>query len=526
MADMLKSTGAMAGATLASRVLGMVREICYARFMGDGLVAGAFVLAFMIPNLFRRLLGEGALMAAFIPVFKEQEKTAGEQAMWRTANALMSGLIVVLAGVVGVGLLGITAALEWGEWNEKTTLMLELLRWVFPYLFFICLAAVAMGILNARGHFFLPALGALILNVVMIGSVLWLAPRWGDALNDQIFALAIGVLVAGVAQLLYQLPTLWREGFRPQWISPWGDDSVRTILTRLGPGVIGVAAFQINVLITYCIGFFAGEHVVASYGYAVRLLELPQGLFAVSMATFLLPTLAGLAAEKKYDDFRGQLDEAARHLLFVNLPAAALLFVLAEPIVQLLFQYGEFSQAATERAAWALRCLAPALPGYSLVLILGRAFYALGEVKTPVRISVFCLGLNLVLALAMVFQLDENWRQCAFGAANTISSTMNAALLWITLRRREEMAGLELPGLSRQLPALLLMAAAALGLAYLLHGSVAPPAEWGAVPQRLWQVFIPFLGAGLAYWLLAAALGVDSARAILELFRRKTQKEP
>ena len=168
MADMLKSTGAMAGATLASRVLGMVREICYARFMGDGLVAGAFVLAFMIPNLFRRLLGEGALMAAFIPVFKEQEKTAGEQAMWRTANALMSGLIVVLAGVVGVGLLGITAALEWGEWDEKTTLMLELLRWVFPYLFFICLAAVAMGILNARGHFFLPALGALILNVVMV----------------------------------------------------------------------------------------------------------------------------------------------------------------------------------------------------------------------------------------------------------------------------------------------------------------------------------------------------------------------
>ena len=167
MADMLKSTGAMAGATLASRILGMVREICYARFMGDGLVAGAFVVAFMIPNLFRRLLGEGALMAAFIPVFKEQEKTAGEQAMWRTANALMSGLIVVLAGVVGVGLLGITAALEWGEWNEKTTLMLELLRWVFPYLFFICLAAVAMGILNARGHFFLPALGALILNVVM-----------------------------------------------------------------------------------------------------------------------------------------------------------------------------------------------------------------------------------------------------------------------------------------------------------------------------------------------------------------------
>ena len=255
----------------------------------------------------------------------------------------------------------------------------------------------------------------------------------------------------------------------------------------------------------------------------MRLLELPQGLFAVSMATFLLPTLAGLAAEKKYDDFRGQLDEAARHLLFVNLPAAALLFVLAEPIVQLLFQYGEFTQAATERAAWALRCLAPALPGYSLVLILGRAFYALGEVKTPVRISVFCLGLNLVLALAMVFQLTKNWRSALWRGEHH-QFHHERALLWITLSRRKELTGLKLPGLSRQLPAMLMMAAAALGLAYWLHESVAAPAEWGAVPQRLWQVFIPLLGAGLVYWLLAAAMGVDSAQSILKLFRRKTKK--
>ena len=525
MADMLKSTGAMAGATLASRVLGMVREICYARFMGDGLVAGAFVVAFMIPNLFRRLLGEGALMAAFIPVFKEQEKTAGEQAMWRTANALISGLIVALAVIVGIGLLGITAALEWGEWNTKTTLMLELLRWVFPYLFFICLAAVAMGMLNARGHFFLPALGALILNVVMIASVLWLAPRWGADLKDQIFALAVGVLVAGVAQLLYQLPTLWREGFRPQWISPWADDSVRTILARLGPGVLGVAAFQINVLATYCIGFFVGgEHVVASYGYAVRLLELPQGLFAVSMATFLLPTLSGFAAEKKFADFRGQLDDAARHLLFVSLPAAALLFVMAEPIVQLLFQYGAFTEAATERAAWALRCLAPALPGYSLVLILGRAFYALGEVKTPVRISVFCLGLNLVLALALVFQLEENWRQCAFGVANAISSTVNAVWLWRALRRREELAGVAALGIWRQIPLILFLTTLAAAAAWALLGALAPQAESPVLRQRLLAALAPLLAAGLVYGLLGWLAGVDSARAIVEMIRRPTKK--
>ena len=515
---MLKSSGAMAGATLASRLLGMVREICYARFMGDGLVAGAFVLAFMIPNLFRRLLGEGALTAAFIPVFKEQEKTADEKAMWETANALISGLIVVLAVVVGAGLLGISLALAWGEFDEKTTLMLELLRWVFPYLMLICLAAVVMGMLNVRGHFFLPALGAVIMNVVMIAAVLWLAPSWGPELKDQVFALAVGVLVAGVAQLLYQLPTLWREGFRPKWISPLQNDSMRTILQRMGPGVLGVAVFQINVLAVYCIGFFMGEHVVASYGYAVRLLELPQGLFSVSLATFLLPALADYAAEKKYGDFRNNIDEAARHLLFLNLPAAVLLFVMADPIVQLLFQYGAFGPEATERAAWALRCLAPALPGYSLVLILGRAFYALGDVKTPVKISIICLALNLVLAIVLVLQFEPNLRQGAFGIANTISSTLNAALLWRALRRREELAPIALPGLRKQLPMMVGLA----GMAGLVAWSISRgfSGEAATLSARLVLVFAPLLGAGVVYWVVSGLAGVDSAKAISGILRR------
>ena len=215
MSDSLKPVGAMAGATLISRVLGMVREICYARFMGDGMVAGAFVLAFMIPNLFRRLLGEGALMSAFIPVFKEQEITRGEKAMWETANALISGLVVVLAAVVGAGLLGVSIALEWGEWGAKTMLILKLLRWMFPYLLLLCLVAMAMGILNARGHFFLPALGAALMNVVMIAAMLVVGPmihgasKWWSGedtdLEQTVFVLAIAVLVAGGLQLLYQL---------------------------------------------------------------------------------------------------------------------------------------------------------------------------------------------------------------------------------------------------------------------------------------------------------------------------------
>jgi putative peptidoglycan lipid II flippase len=179
MSQMLKSSGSMAAATLTSRLLGMVREMVYARFMGDGWVAGAFQFAFTIPNLFRRLLGEGALTAAFIPVFKEKEKTHGEKEMWRAANAVISGLVIAAAVIVGLVLLGISIALAVHSFEAKTELMLRLLRVMFPYMLPVCLAAAFMGMLNARGHFFIPAMSATMLNLVMIASVLWLAPHMG-----------------------------------------------------------------------------------------------------------------------------------------------------------------------------------------------------------------------------------------------------------------------------------------------------------------------------------------------------------
>src|SRR6185369_15143113 len=175
MSQMLKSSGAMAMATLSSRVLGMVREIVYAQFMGDTWVAGIFKFAFQIPNLFRRLLGEGALTAAFIPIFKEKEKLHGEQAMWRASNAVISLLVVVACAIIVLVMLGITVALDLHHFSETTELLLQLLRVMFPYMLFVCLAAAFMGMLNARGHFFIPAMGATMLNIVMIGSVLFLA---------------------------------------------------------------------------------------------------------------------------------------------------------------------------------------------------------------------------------------------------------------------------------------------------------------------------------------------------------------
>src|SRR5262249_53812748 len=222
MSQMLKSSGAMAAATLTSRVLGMVREMVYASFMGNTWVASAFVMAFQVPNLFRRLLGEGALTAAFIPIFKQKEVQDGEKEMWRAANAVISGLVAAAAAVTVLVVVGITIALP-AIRKEETVLMLRLLRLMFPYLLLVCLAAVFIGMANARGHFFVPALGAVLLNLVMIGSVLFLAPMMGGTLPKQIFGLAIGVVVAGLVQALFQLPSLSREGYRWAWVSPWGD---------------------------------------------------------------------------------------------------------------------------------------------------------------------------------------------------------------------------------------------------------------------------------------------------------------
>ncbi len=518
MSQMLKSSGSMAAATLVSRLLGMVREMVYARFMGDGWVAGAFQLAFTIPNLFRRLLGEGALTAAFIPVFKEKEKTHGETEMWRTANAVISGLVVAACVIIGVAMIGISLALAVHQFETQTELMLQLLRVMFPYMLLVCLAAAFMGMLNARGHFFIPAMGATMLNVVMIASVLWLAPRMGQKLDEQIFALAIGVLAAGVAQAAFQLPTLWRDGFRYRWVPPWHDATVGRVVRQMIPGTIGVAAFQINVLLTQSIAFWVSPQIVASFNYAVRLMELPQGMFGISLATYLLPTLSGLAAEKKYTEFRTTLRHGVGTLFFFNLIAAVLLVVLAQPIVRLLFERGQFTAASTDRATLALMCLAPGLVAFSTVNILARAFYALGDTKTPMQISLVSLALNVALAGALVVPL----RQGGLGVANTVTSIGNCWLLLFALRKK--MGKLEMESLRK--PFLLLLGAGVLaGIAAWL-GLKFWESSLGhqTLALKIGAVFVPAGIAGLIYWLLALAFKIPAAREMTDFALAKFKR--
>ncbi len=515
MSQMLKSSGAMGAATLMSRVLGMVREMFYSHFMGDTAVASAFKLAFQIPNLFRRLLGEGALTVAFIPIFKLKEKTAGQTEMWRAANAVISGLIIISAAIIAAVMLGITAALAVHRFDTDTQLMLRLLRFMFPYMLMVCLAAIFMGMLNARGRFFIPALGAAVLNLVLIASVVFLAPRWGKTLEVQIFALAVGVLVAGTAQALFQLPNLRREGFRYVWVSPWKNETVREVVRKMLPGTIGVAAFQINVLVTYGVAYLVDKQIVASFDYAVRLMELPQGVFGISLATFLLPTLSGLAAEKKYPEFRTTLAKGLNHLIFVNLIASVLLLILAEPIIRLIFEHGKFDFLSTQRTALALSFLAPGLVAFSVVNILARGFYALGDTQTPMKISIVCFGLNLILAMFLVFPL----RQGGLALANSLTAVFNVSFLFIALRKKLKF--LEMAEIRRTLGPLLIAAV------------LAGVAAWGA--KYFWEtrighqnligktgaVFVPMTVAAAIYFSLAIAMKIPSAHEIFDLIKEK-----
>ena len=545
MSKMLKASGAMAAATLFSRVLGLVREQAYMFFLGTTWVNDAFQYAFTIPNLFRRLLGEGALTAAFIPIFKEKEKTHGEVEMWKAANAVISGLLISASVIVAVVLLGVSLALAFGtphgagpvlpggtvhfwtpgQFPPKIVLMLQLLRVMFPYMLLVCLTAVMMGMLNARGHFFIPAMGATMLNVVMITSVYWLAPKFGVGLPPahrlpvQIFALAYGVLAAGVAQAAFQLPTLWHDGFRYAWVSPWKNETVRRVVRQMVPGTIGVAAFQINVALVQLVALFVGTGIVSSFNGAVRLMELPQGMFGISLATFLLPTLSGLAADKNYPEFRTTLRHGLASLMFVNLIASVLLVALAEPIVRLLFEHGEkFTAGSTSRVSFALVCLAPGLVAFSTANILARAFYALGDTKTPMQISLMCLTINFIAACLLMPLLREGGP----GIANIFTSAINVSLLLFALRKK--LARLELSPLRHSLRRL--------AIAALLAGVIA----WGGwrwwetalghatLPLKLGAVFVPAGIAGGIYWLFALACKIPAAQEMTEFALAKLKR--
>lgn len=515
------------GFTMLSRLLGMLRDIFTAGVFGTSAVYSAFVIAFQVPNLFRALFGEGALSSAFVPVYMQTRREEGETAAWRLARRILTLAAAILLGLTALAAGGMSLALKWPGLGEKTISILLLGRIMFPYVLFICLAALCMAILNAHKQFSIAAFTPALLNITWILAILFIIPRLQGGVTAQIRALAWTVFIAGAVQLIYQLPGLWKVGWRPGLDFHWRDPRVTRVLLLMGPAALGVALNQINVLLSSSIAMWAGAWAPATLFYATRLIYLPQGMLAVSLSTVLLPVLSDAAARGEKHEMAAAIHHGLRTLLFVMTPAAIGLLVLAHPIVQMLLERGMFGAESTLLTARALRVFAPGLLVFCLAKVFVPAFYALQDTRTPIRIGMFCVGITLLCNILFVLTLPEYWRHVGLAASTVISECVNALLLARILQRR--IGGFNLPGVLRGFLRALCAAtgmAAAAWLAHRLLGGVLPLWTWlpGALTPWIAVPCAIFIGAGV-YFAIARIGRYPELDFVLDALHAKRQRK-
>ncbi|MEE9492069.1 MAG: murein biosynthesis integral membrane protein MurJ [Gammaproteobacteria bacterium] len=425
------------GMTLISRVLGLLRDIVLARF-GVGPAMDAFFVAFKIPNFMRRLFAEGAFSQAFVPVLTEY-KTTGSQAEVRALVDRVAGTfigvlgLITLVGVLASPLLVLIFAPGFLQEPLKYDLTAHMLRFTFPYLMFMSLVAFAAGILNSYGKFGAAAFAPVWLNVILIGMALLVCPQ----LEEPMLGLAWGVLLAGFVQLAFLLPSLRSLGLlpRPRW--GWHDSGVRKVMRLMIPGIIGSSVAQINLLFDTLLASFLLTGSVSWLYFADRLVEFPLGIFAIALATVILPLLSQRHAEGDTAAFSRTLDAGLRWVLLIGLPAMTGLMLLAQPAITTLFQYDGFAAQDVRMAGLALLAYAAGLPGFMLVKILAPAFYSRQDTKTPVRIAIRSMIANMILNVLFVvpmLQLGMSGAHAGLALATSIASFLNAFWLYRHLR--------------------------------------------------------------------------------------------
>lgn len=428
---LLKSTAITGGMTLISRVAGLVRDIVFANFVGASVAADAFYVAFRIPNFFRRIFGEGAFSQAFVPVFTEYRSQRADDEI-REFAGYMAGtfatilFIVTLIGVIAAPLLIMALAPGFVDDPEKFDLTVAMLRITFPYLLFISLVAMAAGMLNTYGRFAAAAFTPVLLNLVMIGAAIWLAPR----LAQPVMALAWGVFIAGVVQLLFQIPFLVRIGMLPRFRLK-KDAGVVRVFRLMGPAIFGSSVSQINMLVNTILASFLITGSVSWLYYSDRLMEFPLGVFGIALATVILPRLSREHVAKSPQEFSQVLDWALRWVLIIGVPAAVGLTVMAEPIITTLFRYGEFQGSDVVKTGQALMAFSLGLVAFMLVKVLAPGFFARHDTATPARIAAIAFGANIVLSLILVFPL----KHVGLALAISLAAFLNAGLLYRRLRQ-------------------------------------------------------------------------------------------
>lgn len=516
-----RAAGIIGLAVMCSRVLGLIREQVCAALFGGGGAMDAFTAAFRIPNLLRDLFAEGALSTAFVTTFSKTIARDGDHAAWHLANKVTTLTAVTLGLICALGILGsseLVALLAPGFDPQKAALTAQLTRIMFPFILLVSLAALVMGVLNAKNVFGMPAMASSFFNIgSIVGGVAlgaWIDPHFGPR---ALVGLAIGTLFGGALQLGVQLPGLRRLGYRYRPDFGWRDPGVQAILALMGPSVIAASTTQVNVLINSMFASTLGDGPIFWLSIAFRLMQLPLGLFGVALGTVTLPLLSRLVVAGEMGAFRGELARGMRLAFLLTIPSTLGLMLLAEPIISVLYQHGRFDARQAAQAAGALRFYAVGLSGYAALKVLVNAFYALDHRRTPMVVSFLAVGLNLLFNWVFTFRLGWGHRGLAFSTGCV--ATCNFLLLYALMTRH--LRGLES---QRMLRMLLRLVVPCLGLVGLCLASN----HWlldGWAVQSFWQRLVELLGTVMlgaaAFMGLGVLFRVDELEELVRLVRRR-----
>lgn len=548
--SVVRSAKRIAGITLASRVLGMVREMALAAWLGNSMIQDRFTYGFMIPNVFRRLFGEGALSAAFVPTLSESLANDGVEEGKRLYAAVATLLAVVLAGITLVAEIVLVALLLLGSQSASFRLGVGLSATMFPFMPLICTTALMASCLNVLGRFNWPAAMPIVMNVIQIACIWWIVPHVPGGKEQQVYVLAGAVLVSGAAQVLILGTQLRRLGY--SWRLLWmpHHPGVRKMLRTMAPAMIGLGVLQIEPLIDGQIILWlsaAGEQQTvqvvgmarpcpleegsqSSVEQAQRLYQFPLGVLAISLATAVFPALSRHAAAKDYASMRGEVSRSVCLAIFEGLPAGVGLIVLAEPITRLLFERGAFKPEDTVRTAWVLQFYAAGLWAFCAQHMLIRGFYAMHDTRTPLKVSLATVGVNVLLNLFLVW---TPLHAGTFGLTAALTTSCSVVALALLLRRKLE-GRLEARAILRSVVKTI-VAATVMGIVtgIVYHygqdwwrALISPPSAQGVLAAstrlliRTLDVLVPMAVGGVAFVAVAFALRSEELKLLIGLKRK------
>lgn len=438
--------------TFLSRILGLARDMICASIFGTGMVWDAFTVAFKIPNLFRRLFGEGALSAAFIPIFTEHIEKRGKNEAFAFVNVMATMLIIILGGIVLLGEGSFFTIPRIFHVQEKWQLIFKLLIIMFPYVFFICLVAFMAAVLNTLHHFFMPAFAPVVMNVCWIlGAIL--SPYTGKTLEKMIYAVAISTFLSGLVQVIIHVPVLRKKELYYRPVPRFSHPDLKLVLTRMAPIVFGLGIVQVNVLLDslIAVGFsapqggayhfnFAGMAVpypmkagaASVLYYSDRLIQFPLGVFGIAMATAVFPLFSAQAVREDWSNFSNSFNKALKFMLLIGIPASVAIAMLREPIVDLLYRRNQFNAESAYRTSRVILFYAIGIWAYCGLHVLIRAFYSVKDTITPVKVGAACVGLNLILNLSLIWVLQEG----GLALSTAICAIVQIVVLTIILQKR------------------------------------------------------------------------------------------